>query len=418
MATEAFKAESRVRAGNPSRAEGAAELEPVETAPAWPAHNRIPVRDTTMSKQIYTDPHDVATKAIVAAGEAVADFRKELDVVHLQVGELKAAWENGAITGSVGKARGPVDYEQIGHFVKSVAARRFGAPEMSAKAAESWEISTDERGGYLVPVSVQPSIDAAMRPYGSLLSMCSFHNVAPGSTHRIPAFSTAPTSAWQLAELGALTELDIAISALERKPYAVGGYIEVSHQLFYQPSANVGRSIVGEVLNANRQEAERALVDGDAGVDAPYDGLLELAGTVSQSAAATATSALLSKFVGESIADVPSLWERGVIALSPAVAETIQADEASTAYRGRFNIDDRGGMRFGRWPVVVSPAVGLNMLMFDPAHLHVVNHGTTLLIDDKSMAKYLTVVMAMVNWYGYGVSLPGTVSKAVITNLA
>jgi HK97 family phage major capsid protein len=308
-------------------------------------------------------------------------------------------------------------FEEIGEFTKAVVGQRFGKP--LTKVAAPWEIETDARGGFLVPVQVANYIDALLRPEGGLLARCMWHNTEPGRDFRIPSFSTAPVADWQDGENTNLDELDVAVAAMDIKSHACGGYLDCSWQLMHQSAFDVGRHVVGELWNATRQKIETALVQAEGGVSAgPYDGLLHAAGNT-QDALATVTSALVSKFVWESIEDAPSLSVDGVLALHPTCFEALAASDSSTNYTGRLRHGSDGLPWFGEYPVIRTPAVPVtDIIMFSPRHVHVVGAGHTLIVDDKSQARSLTVRLVGVSWAGYGVSLADAVSKATLTNIS
>lgn len=319
---------------------------------------------------------------------------------------------------SVGFNRAQTGIAELGSFVKAAAARRLGVAD-AQKVAAPWSIDVDERGGFIVPPQISNIVDAILRPEGSLLARCQQHNGEPGRPFRLPYFSAAPVAGWQASENADLDELDIAIGAIDRPPIALGGYLDVSHQLLFGQSAfDVGAALVTEIFHAARQAYELALVRGEGGVDAPFDGLLQSAGNT-QATLGTVTSALMSKFVYESIADAPALMDGGVLIMAPDVFEALANSDASTNYTGRLTIGANGRPRFGLHDVIRTPAIAnTDVLLCDPRHVHLVNSGDTLIIDDKSQAKSLTVRIAAVRWAAYGIGLAAAVSKAEITALS
>ncbi|MDD5718940.1 MAG: phage major capsid protein [Candidatus Krumholzibacteria bacterium] len=317
------------------------------------------------------------------------------------------------------RPRGPVDFEAIGSFTKAAIAAKLGGPSAMQKVAAPWSIDVDARGGYVVPPQISAFIDTILRPEGSLLAACTQHTGEPGRDYRLPYYSTAPVAGWQPAENQDLSELDVAINAIDRPPIALGGYLDVSHQLLYGQSAfDVGKAVVGEIYNAARQAFELALVRGEGGVDAPYDGLIESAGST-QSALATVTPALVSKFIWESIEDAPSLAFGGKLVMSPAVFEALASSDGGSSYTSRLSITPTGGIRFGLHDIVRTPAApDTAILLVEPRHVHLVNAGDTLIIDDRSQAKSLTVRLTAVRWAAYGITQADGVSVAEISALS
>jgi len=316
------------------------------------------------------------------------------------------------------RPRGPVDYAAIGSFIRVAINAKLGGPSAMQKVAAPWSIDVDARGGYTVPPQISAFIDAILRPEGSLLAACTQHTGEPGRDYRLPYYSTAPTAGWQPAENQDLAELDVAINAIDRPPIALGGYLDVSHQLLYGQSAfDVGMAVVGEIYNAARQAFELALVRGEGGVDAPYDGLIESAANT-QSSLATVTPALVSKFIWESIEDAPGLVG-GKLVMSPAVFEALASSDGGTSYTSRLNYTPSGGIRFGLHDIIRTPAApDTAILLVEPRHVHLVNAGDALIIDDRSQAKSLTVRLTAVRWAAYGLTQADGASVAEVTALA
>lgn len=346
------------------------------------------------------------------------DLQGQINVLGNSVDEVRRLFSLSPSTfGALGGGRaGAVE---LGQFVKAAAAKRLGMGDVVQKVAAPWSIDADERGGYVVPPQISNVIDAILRPEGSLLARCQQHRGEPGRPYRLPYFSTQPTAAWQSAENADLDELDLALGAIDRPPIALGGYVDVSHQLLFgQSSFDVGSALITEIFNAARQAYEVALVAGEGGVDAPADGLLQVAGNT-QSTLATVTSALVSKFVYESIEDSPALMDGGVLVMAPDVFEALAGNDASSSYTGRLTIGPNGRPRFGLHDVIRTAACpNTDIIMCDPRHVHLVNSGDTIIVDDRSQAKSLTVRIAAVRWAAYGIGLAAAVSKAEITALA
>lgn len=351
---------------------------------------------------------------VAEAARTVEGFEADLAVVQNDIASMRAMQGVAGITAPTGSA----NVERIGAFFKQLVARKLGLDGVIEKLADNLTIDAADRGGYLVPATVAPQVDALIRAYGDVLGACKFTVAEPGRLHRIPFYSSAPTAAWQENEGDPLTEADVQIGGLERRPLACGNWVDVSHQLWWQSAHDVGDTLSREIFAAVAECVETALIAGEEGVTAPHDGLLQVAGAHDQNPLATATTALLSKFVGESLDDQPVLWKRGTLLLSPTVIETLLGNDVVSNYTPRLTIADNGLMRFGKFPVLASPAVGLNAILADLNHVHVVRSEYTVLVDDRSQIKNLLVTLAALGWFSYGISYPAAVSRAAITALS
>lgn len=339
------------------------------------------------------------------------EVRKDLTAMDQRIRNLSAA-VGAEITNPRPKAEAGV--ENLSKHLRQVADLVF-----HRKAAADMTVDTDDRGGYLVPVTHQGSIDALMRPEGSLLARCQFHEAQPGQTYRVPFYSVAPTASFQLTEGGAFAEGDVQVGVLDVKSYACGFYLNASVQLLMNDDARAIYHFSQEATHAIRAKTETAIVAGEDGVDAPFDGLLQMSGTNSQSALATATAANLESFIEASISATPSLWDRGVIVTTPEVWLSVQDAAATTEYQARTG--QAGAQKFGKWDVICTPAAEATthrVMMVDPSYLHVARYGYSVLVDDTASISTLMGTVGFVAWYGFGCSLPGSVNHAVVTALS
>jgi HK97 family phage major capsid protein len=357
----------------------------------------------TGAAEVAVDAHE----AVKRLERDVSQYRLLLDDAHKRADQVGRTTEDQVL---------------LADYARKAWAHKTGATvEPLTKAASDMIVETDARGGYLVPTTVANSVDAQLRLGGDLIRRCSWVQVEPGREHRIPYYSTAPTAAWQLSEGGALTEMDVQIGALERKPHALGGYVDVSHQLMSQSAHDFVQTFQAELLAAIRQAMAEALIQGDDSGSYPYDGLLVASGTTSLDPVATMSPANLSSMITSAVSANNSLYETGVVLTTPQAAEALVQADASTNYTGRCRYEG-GQLYFGRWPVVVEPSAyysdAHHVLFLNPAHVHIVRFGYTLLVDDRSQIKNLLNTVALVGWYGYGISHAGAVCKAEVSALA
>jgi HK97 family phage major capsid protein len=309
----------------------------------------------------------------------------------------------------------------LADIARAVVAK--GTGHAYTKAADLLTVSTDGRGGYLVPDDYAGQLDTLLTAYGPLLGAVRFVQAEPQRPFKVPYFSTAPQATWQTTEGGTMTEADAQVSELSLTPKLLGGYCEFSNEMLeVTQSIDFGATVANQLVQSIAEKLEYAILLGDDSAGAyPHDGLLVASGTSSQTALSTPIVSSLWGFVRETLEDLPGLISgNSVIVTTPAAYAAFAANSTTAAYTSMFT-NDGGQPRFNGWRVVVSPAAistTHRVLMFDPSNVWVARSSYRIDTDPYSSFTSNRTKLRVVGFFDYGVPQPANISKAVITALS
>lgn len=365
-----------------------------------------------------TNINDVAEKA----ADAIGRYGDRLEKLERDVSEYRALAIDGtkaAAAARLGKS-GAEDFFSGLADIARAAVTRAGGPSY-AKAADLLSISTDARGGYIVPDDYATQLDDMLTAYGDLLGMVRFVQGEPGRPLHVPYWSTAPEASWQTTEGGEMTEADAQVARATLTPRVLGAYSTFSNELLaVQKSVDLGAVIANQLVTSIGEKLEYALLLGDDSAGAyPHDGLLVASGVNSQTALATPTAANLWTFIRESLEDVPGLIDgESVLVTTPAVWAALLSSSAVNEYTSSA---DGAGRRFAGWRVAVSPAAistTNRVLMLNPKSVWVARSQYLLDVDPFGLFTSNRSRMRVVAHVDYAVPQPANVSKAVITAMS
>jgi len=269
-----------------------------------------------------------------AAAARVEALNGDLGVVQNDIAAMRQMLEAG-----LGKS-GAQDLEhEMDMFVKAAwhANRGRKMPQwLEQKAAQFISTDVDAQGGYLVPRSVSDQIIELVLRHGQIWPLVTKFTLPAGNTIRVPNEVTLANTVWSRRSQGAaLTESDAGTEwgGDTLNPQYCHGFVKLANEVFTAFGISIPNAMTMQLLKQVVRRLENGIIAGYVGSPtqytgrtAPHNGILRATNVYEQSAAATVTYALVSKFIGESIVDHEGCGDTDeyVIITTDAVAQTLK----------------------------------------------------------------------------------------------
>ena len=234
----------------------------------------------------------------------------QVPVLQSDIAELRKA-----LNANLGPS-GAEDFEAVlDVFVKAAWHQKRGKamPSWLEKAAADYVSDVDAQGGYLVPRLVSNEVIKLLLRHGQIWPNVTKFTLPAGNTMRVPHEITLASTNWARRTQGsAATEVDPAVvwGGDTLNPQFCHGYVKIANEAFTAQGISIPNELSMQLMTQVVRRIENGIIAGYVGSPtqftgrtAPHNGLLRATNVYEQSAAATVTLALISKFIGESIVD-------------------------------------------------------------------------------------------------------------------
>lgn len=230
-----------------------------------------------------------------------------------------------ALTAQHGKSGGEDWLHEMAKFLTSVfcskhgmrvpeSARMSDGTKLDDLAVENEKAAADfttgssaaPYAGYLLPEILRPGVIELKDIYGNLYPKLTTFQTPAGVNVHMPKDAASPAAVYRVAGQVATMGEEATPMTFGRgtiNTMLIGRYIQIANELLNNPSVGFGAVATVRMLRAILKGTEKGVLQGDAGVDAPSDGLLIDSSVNDQGNIATATFANVVSFLQACITD-------------------------------------------------------------------------------------------------------------------